>query len=96
MSQAENQTAQQEVLATDLNAPAMLSNIFRVRADRLHAIVDFGYALPVVPSEEALLDEQQVDVHSRVVMPYQLVLQLIERLQHTVDAAREAGAYIPE
>ena len=84
-----------EILATDLNAPAMLSNIFRVRADRLHTVIDFGYALPMMAPETSVFEDQQVDVHSRVVLPYELVLQLIERLQQSVDAARDAGALVP-
>ncbi|PKL76651.1 MAG: hypothetical protein CVV27_09185 [Candidatus Melainabacteria bacterium HGW-Melainabacteria-1] len=84
-----------DALGTDLNEPVKLANMFRVRGDRMTAVLDFGYALPLLPDEMAVLEHEQVNVHTRVAMPYELVLQLIETLQSTVDAARKAGAMIP-
>lgn len=96
MNQQEALAALQHALSTDLNAQPKLANLFRVRADLTHTIVDFGYAPPLLPQEADILTHEQVEVHTRLAIPYELALQLITQLQATIDAARQAGAQIPD
>lgn len=95
MNQQEALAALQQALGTDLNASPKLANLFRVRADMTHAIIDFGYAPPLLPQEAEILTREHVDVHTRLAIPYELAIQLIAQLQTTVDAARKVGAFVP-
>ncbi|PIQ27358.1 hypothetical protein COW36_15560 [bacterium (Candidatus Blackallbacteria) CG17_big_fil_post_rev_8_21_14_2_50_48_46] len=81
-------------LASDLNVQAELVSMYRVRGDKHYAIVDFGYAPPLMPEEAEELSSHPAQVHTRLAIPYELVDQLIHTLAVTQEAARKfhAGA----
>lgn len=74
-------------LASDLNVQAQLVSMYRVRGDKYHAIVDFGYAPPLMPDEAEGLNAHPAQVHTRLAIPYELVDQLIQTLDRTSEAA---------
>lgn len=84
-------------LASDFNVQAQLVSMYRVRGDKHYAIVDFGYAPPVLPEEMDELKSHPANVHTRLAIPYELVVQLVETLNVTTEAARKfhGGAAAP-
>lgn len=76
-------------LASDLSCPSKMVSVFRIRGDKYHAIVDFGYVPPIVQGEEAELQANPVNVHTRLAIPYELVEQLVKTLSGTMDAAKK-------
>jgi hypothetical protein len=79
-------------LASDLNVMAELVSMYRVRGDKHYAIVDFGYAPPLMPDEAEQLSAEPAQVHTRLAIPYELVSQLVETLTLTAEAARRFHA----
>lgn len=76
-------------LASDFNVQAQLVSMYRVRGDKHYAVVDFGYAPPILPEETETFAEQPANVHTRLAIPYELVVQLVETLSVTMEAARK-------
>lgn len=78
-------TNQLPPMANDLNAPAEYVNMYRIRGDKQNMVIDFGYLPPLMKEEASLLDEEPIGVSSRVILPYELIPQLIANLQQTLD-----------
>lgn len=75
-------------MANDLNAPAEYVNMYRIRGDQQNMVIDFGYLPPLMKEEAALLKEEPIGVSSRLILPYELVPQLIANLQQTLDSVK--------
>lgn len=77
-----------EILAKDLNAPSMFVNILRARAENGFVVLDLGYVPPLESSEVSLLQQEQIRVSQRVIMPAevaQMLSHMVNQLQSGAD-----------
>jgi hypothetical protein len=82
----------EELLASDLDVPAKVANMFRVRADNTVAntvVFDFGYLPPILPNDIPLLKPGSCRIHTRISIPFSMARAVAQNLMDAIDKAEE-------
>lgn len=88
----ENIPSPEELLASDLDVTAKVSNMFRVRADKNVAqalVFDFGYLPPILPNDIPLLKPGVCRIHTRVSMPFSMARAVAQNILDAIEKAEQ-------